>query len=79
MTEAGRTVFDEIFDRLTPDRLLRDPRATGEGVSVAVVDSGVDRAVLEDKFRAAGTPINRIDGARLATTARCWPWATNPA
>ena len=57
------TVFDEIFDRLSPDRLLRDPRATGEGVSVAVIDSGVERAVLEEKFRKAGTPIHPIDGA----------------
>jgi subtilisin len=68
MTDAlpdgtGPTVFDEIFDRLSPDRLLRDPRATGEGVSVAVIDSGVERAVLEEKFRAAGTPIRPIDGA----------------
>ena len=29
---AGPTVFDEIFARLTPDRILKDPRATGEGV-----------------------------------------------
>ena len=57
------TVFDEIFDRVTPDRLLRDPRATGEGVSVAVIDSGVERQLLEDKFRDAGTPIHPIDGA----------------
>ncbi|MFO0799894.1 MAG: S8 family serine peptidase [Gemmataceae bacterium] len=56
-------MFDDIFARLTPDRLLRDPRATGEGVAVAVIDSGVERAVLEDKFRAAGTPIHPIDGA----------------
>jgi subtilisin len=57
------TVFDEIFDRVTPDRLLRDPRATGEGVSVAVIDSGVERQLLEDKFRNAGTPIHPIEGA----------------
>src|SRR5256885_1820017 len=63
MAEVGTTVFDVIFDRLTPDRLLRDPRATGEGVPVAVIDSGVDRAVLEEKYRAAGTPIGRIEGA----------------
>jgi subtilisin len=62
MTDAP-TVFDEIFDRLSPDRLLKDPRATGEGVSVAVIDSGVERAVLEEKFRKAGTPIHPIDGA----------------
>ncbi|MBX9623753.1 MAG: S8 family serine peptidase [Gemmataceae bacterium] len=59
----GPTVFDELFHLLTPDRLLKDPRATGEGVSVAVIDSGVERSVLEEKFRAAGTPIRPIDGA----------------
>lgn len=59
----GATVFDEIFTLLTPDRLLRDPRATGEGVSVAVIDSGVERVVLEEKYRAAGVAINPIEGA----------------
>ena len=56
------TVFDEIFARLTPERLLADPRATGAGVRVAVIDSGVERDLLEAKFAAAGTPIDAIDG-----------------
>src|SRR4051812_42563915 len=60
---TGPTVFDELFHLLTPDRLLRDPRATGEGVSVAVIDSGVERAVLEAKYRAAGATIHPIEGA----------------
>jgi len=59
----GPTVFDEIFSLLTPDRLLRDERATGAGVSVAVIDSGVERAVLEEKFRKAGVTIEPIEGA----------------
>ena len=58
---TGATVFDEIFTLLTPDRLLRDPRATGEGVRVAVIDSGVERAVIEERF--ANTPIEHIEGA----------------
>jgi subtilisin len=57
------TVFDEIFARLAPDRLLRDERANGEGVAVAIIDSGVERAVLEESFRAAGTEILPIEGA----------------
>ena len=57
------TVFDRLFALLTPDSIFGDPRATGEGVAVAVIDSGVERAVLEDKFRAAGTPIQLIEGA----------------
>ena len=55
-------VFDEIFALLTPERLLRDPRATGEGVSVCVIDSGVERAVLEEKFRQRGQEIHPIEG-----------------
>ena len=54
------TVFDDIFRLLTPDRLLRDPRATGEGVAVCLIDSGVERSVLEGKF---GDSINPIEGA----------------
>lgn len=57
------TVFDQLFALLTPDSIFGDPRATGEGVAVAVIDSGVERAVLEDKFRTAGTPIQHIEGA----------------
>src|SRR5688572_2444237 len=52
-------VFDDLFHLITPERLLHDPRATGAGVSVCVIDSGVERAVLEAKFGAA---INHIAG-----------------
>src|SRR5262249_11122418 len=55
-------VFDDIFALLTPERLLRDPRATGEGVRVALLDSGVERALLEEKFRARGQEIHPIEG-----------------
>jgi subtilisin family serine protease len=58
-----RSALDDVLALLTPERLLRDPRATGEGVSVCVVDSGVEREVLEGKFRAAGQEIHAIEGA----------------
>ena len=79
--EPLRTVFDEIFARLTPDSILRDARATGEGVAVAVIDSGVERAVLEEKFRLAGTPILPIEGAmfRPGMDRRSRTPATSPA
>jgi subtilisin len=56
-------VFDELLALCTPERLLHDPRATGEGVSVCILDSGVERAVLEEKFRKAGREIVPIEGA----------------
>lgn len=59
---APRDVFDDVFALLTPERLLRDPRATGEGVRVCVIDSGVERALLESKHRAAGREIHPIEG-----------------
>jgi hypothetical protein len=57
-----RDVFDEIFALLTPDRLLRDPRATGEGVRVCVIDSGVERALLEERCRWRGHPLYPLEG-----------------
>jgi hypothetical protein len=59
-------VFAEVFALLTPERLLRDPRATGEGVRVGVLDSGIERAVLEDRFRQRGQEIYPIEGAIFA-------------
>lgn len=63
------TVFDEIFAKLTPDRLLHDPRATGEGVAVAVLDSGVERAVLEERAKQRGQPVHPIEGALFRPSA----------
>ncbi len=61
-SQPPRDVFDEVFALLTPERLLRDPRATGEGVSVCVIDSGVEREVLEEKFRQQGQALHPIEG-----------------
>src|SRR5262245_1312717 len=65
-------VFDELFALVTPERLLRDPRATGEGVSVCVIDSGVERALLEEKHSRPGRPIHPIEGG-IFTAARPEP------
>jgi hypothetical protein len=59
---AQRDLFAEVFSLLTPDRLLRDPRATGEGVRACVVDSGVERALLEEKFARQGQALYPIEG-----------------
>jgi len=62
MSDA-RTIFDDLFSALTPERILLDPRATGERVVVGVIDSGVDRAQLEAKFRGQNQEILPIEGA----------------
>jgi hypothetical protein len=58
----NRDVFEEVFALLTPERLLRDPRATGEGVRVCVIDSGVERGLLEEKYREKGQNLYPIEG-----------------
>jgi subtilisin len=59
---GNQDLFAEVFALLQPERLLRDPRATGEGVTVCVIDSGVERALLEEKFRRLGQAILPIEG-----------------
>ncbi len=63
MSQPSHDIFDELFALLSPERLLRDPRASGEGVKVCVVDSGIDRARLVEKFHATGEKIHPIEGA----------------
>jgi subtilisin len=58
----GHSVFDQILKLVTPEQLLHDPRATGEGIRVCLLDSGVERAVLEEKFRRLGQVIAPIEG-----------------
>src|SRR5208283_939239 len=65
-------VFEQIFTLLTPDRLLGDPRATGEAVTVCVIDSGIERAVLEEKFQRLGRQIQIITGG-IFTAERSEP------
>jgi subtilisin family serine protease len=55
-------VFADVFALLNPERLLGDLRATGEGVTACVIDSGVERSILEEKFLRQGRPIHRIEG-----------------
>ena len=62
-------VFDDLFKLITPERLLHDPRASGTGVRVCVIDSGVERSVLDAKF---GPTIQRIEGA-IFTSDRAEP------
>jgi subtilisin len=69
-------VFEEVFALLTPDRLLRDPRATGEGVTVCVIDSGIERALLEAKYRERGQILHPIEGGIFsADRAEPFPYA----
>jgi len=57
------TVFDELSLLLTPERILEDPRATGECIRVGLIDSGVERSVIEARFREQGKELHQIEGA----------------
>ena len=61
------SVLDEIIERFTPDRLLG---GTGAGVAVAVIDSGIERSVLEE--RHPGTL--PIEGAIFNENASAKPY-----
>jgi hypothetical protein len=67
-------VFEELFRLMTPERLLKSPRATGEDVRVCVIDSGVERSLLEEKFAQQGQAIHRIEGG-VFTADRAEPAA----
>ncbi len=64
---GARDVFDDVFALLTPERLLNDPRASGAGVKVCVIDTGIEQAVLTEKFRKHGIAIQPIEGAIFAS------------
>jgi hypothetical protein len=61
MAQEQRDVFEEVLTLLTP-QLLNDPRATGEGVSLCVIDSGVERTLVEERARERGQQIYPIEG-----------------
>ena len=63
-------LFDELFELLTPSRLLHDPRASGEGVRIAIVDTGVERSVVESTAQAEGRSIKPIEGAIFTATVQ---------
>lgn len=54
--------FTELFALVRPERLLQHPQANGEGVSVCVVDSGVERRILEQRAAERGQELKPIQG-----------------
>ena len=66
MSEPPPDALTEILQLLTSKRLLHDVHADGSGVRVCILDSGVERAVLEEKFRRQGREIHAIEGAVFA-------------
>lgn len=43
------TFFDRLFELVNLSHLLADPRATGAGVRVGVIDSGIEQSVIREK------------------------------
>src|SRR5262245_56127150 len=63
MAQDAVNPFDELFALVTPERFVQDPRATGEGISICVIDTGVERTVLEGRAKARGQETLPIEGA----------------
>jgi subtilisin len=61
-TAEPSSIFDELMGLVTPERLLLDPRATGAGVRVCLLDSGVEQAVLEERCHQRGQVLHPIEG-----------------
>jgi hypothetical protein len=55
-------VFEQAFGLFTPERILHDPRATGEGVKICVIDSGVEQSILRERQERRGQNLLRIEG-----------------
>lgn len=49
-----------MIQQLSPARWLADARANGEGVRVAVLDSGIDRECLENKHKITIPTVNCV-------------------
>ena len=62
-------LFHDLFALLTPERLLGDPRAKGEGVKVCIIDTGVEEKVLTEKFKRQGQDIHPIQGGIFTASA----------
>lgn len=54
--------FAAIFALLTPARILQDPRASGAGVRVCVIDSGLEESVLRQRVEQRGQELPPITG-----------------
>jgi subtilisin len=61
MPEPGN-ILDALIDSVSPARLLKDPTATGEGVRIAVIDTGIERTVLEEQARKRHHDLLPIEG-----------------
>jgi subtilisin len=64
--------LDDLIALATPERILHHPQADGHGVSVCVMDSGVERSALEARCRDRGQPLEAIEGG-IFTTDRSEP------
>jgi hypothetical protein len=65
-------IFKQMRSLADPARILSDPRADGRGIAVCVIDSGVERAVLEERGRQRGREVLPIEGG-LFTRERAEP------
>ena len=64
MNPLPSNILSDLASCFNAERLLNDPLATGEGVAIAVIDSGIERDTLINKHRAIGVELKPIEGVR---------------
>jgi len=60
-----RESIGSFIESLKNQRSENDPKASGEGVRVALIDTGVNRQILSNFHRDLSNPINEICGVRF--------------
>ncbi len=65
------TPLDELVSLCSPERLLQHPQATGAGVAVCLIDSGIEQAILRIKHPQLA-PI--VGGIFVPGQAEPWPY-----
>ncbi len=80
MSEEAPDILQQITSKLTLSHLLDDPRATGKGVKVCVIDSGIDRPTIADRCLGRQQPIPEIQGGIfLAGNSEPLPYEGQPS
>ena len=62
MSQSPTDFFASFPELVNLERLLQNPGARGEGVRVAIIDSGIDQEILTRRCRERGYSLKPVEG-----------------